>query len=29
VQCAYRLRNEGAGPLKILNEPEVELRAGC
>lgn len=29
VQSAFRLRNEGAGPLKILNEPEVELRAGC
>jgi hypothetical protein len=29
IQTAYRLRNEGDGPLKILGQPEVVLAEGC
>ncbi len=29
IQTAFTLRNEGNGPLKILDTPVVELKEGC
>jgi len=29
IQTAFTLRNEGDGPLKIVDTPVVELKEGC